>query len=74
MIHLRHQKTIRFFFTVAASKQWSCEIINTKSTFLQEESISPDIFVKPPQGAEVAEGIVRKLQKVVYGLNDVSHN
>ena len=49
------------FFAAAASKEWSCKMIDIKSVFLQR-GFSQDIFVKPPQEAEVTEGIVRELR------------
>ena len=66
--------SLRTCLAIASSKQWPLEMIDIKSAFLQGEDISREIFVKPPTEAKVAENLVWKLRKVVYGLNDASRN
>ena len=66
--------SLRTCLAIASTKQWPLEMIDIKSAFLQGEDISREIFVKPPTEAKVAENLVWKLRKVVYGLNDASRN
>ena len=49
------------------------ESVDIKAAFLQGRNISREIYVRPPR--EFAEsGIIWKLKKVVYGLNDAARN
>ena len=48
--------------------------MDVKSAFLQGDQISRDIFINPPSEASVLNGVLWKLRKVVYGLNDASRN
>jgi len=42
--------------------------------FFRKMVLNETFLLKPPREADVAEDIVWKLRKVVYGLNDASHN
>ena len=66
--------TIRSFFAICSSLNWNVESMDVKSAFLQGDQISRDIFINPPSEASVLNGVLWKLRKVVYGLNDASRN
>ena len=67
------KSTLRVFFAVTANNKWKCETIDVKAAFLQGKKIERDIFVMPPPDAREI-GIIWKLEKVVYGLDDASRN
>ena len=67
------KSTLRLAMAIAASKGWSSETIDIKAAFLQGKQIEREIFVMPPK--EIKEdGIIWKLNKTAYGLEDASRN
>ena len=55
---------------VAALHNWTVKTTDIKSAFLQGKDIGRDIFLKPPKEANAPPGVVWKLKKSLYGLND----
>ena len=66
--------TLRVFFALSASKKLECAAIDVKAAFLQGHDIERNVYVLPPKEADVANGNIWKLKKVVYGLNDAPRN
>ena len=67
------KSTLRLVMALAANEQWKLETIDIKAAFLQGKELDRDIFVTPPKDIR-EEGIIWKLNKVVYGLEDASRN
>lgn len=67
------KSTMRVFFAIVGMKQWECKTIDIKAAFLQGHKITRDVYLKPPL-EERQDGIIWKLNKVVYGLNDAARN
>ena len=66
------KSSLRVFFATTSNYKWKCETVDVKATFLQGKRIERDVFVMSP--FEVKEdGVIWKLEKVVYGL-DASTN
>ena len=66
-----HKSTLRIAFTIAAMKLWKIKITDTKSAFLQGQNIERDLFLVLPKDSD-DENKLRKLNKAVYGLNDLA--
>ena len=62
----------RALMAIAASKDWTITTTDIKSAFLQGKDLEREIYVKPPKEARAARGIVWRLKKTLYGLNDGS--
>ena len=67
------KSTLRLVLAIAASEQWKCESIHIKAAFLQGRKIDREVYLIPPQEIR-QDGILRKLDKAVYGLDDASRN
>ena len=64
--------SLRIQFFLAAQHGWELVMADVTSAFLQSEQLERDVFVKPP--ADVAPpGILWKLKKPMYGLEDASY-
>ena len=59
------------FFSVAANEDFELRKIDIRAAFLQAKQLDRDEFLKPPKDIK-KEGIIWKLKKPLYGLNDVS--
>ena len=62
---------IRLLFIIAASNEWSLEVIDVKSAFLQGDPLDQELYMEPPL-EEKKQNVIWKLLKPVYGLNDAS--
>ena len=65
------RETVKIFLAIAGNEKWSVESSDVRSAFLQSEMIDRDVFVEPPEERK-KPGIIWKLRKPVYGLNDAS--
>ena len=54
---------------IAASKNWQIKSADVKNAYLQGELLEREVFMEPP-GERKKPGIVWKLRKAVYGMND----
>ena len=61
------------FFAITLNYKWKCETVDVKAAFLQGKSTERDVFVMQPFEAK-EDGVIWKLEKVVYGLDDASRN
>ena len=64
------KSSLKISFSIAASNNWTVKVLDIKSAFLQGREIERDVYVEPP--IEAGQGIVWKLKKTIYGLNDAS--
>ena len=67
------KSTLRTVIAIAANENWDLQTIDIKAAFLQGNNVDRDIFVTPPKEMK-EEGVIWKLNKVAYGLNDASRN
>ena len=65
------RETLKVFFTIAANEGWDIEGSDVRSAFLQSEVIDRDVYVQPPAERQ-KPGMVWKLNKPAYGLEDAS--
>ena len=65
------KNAFRCFLSISAAKKWAIESTDIKSAFLQGELLDRDIYVEPPPEAK-QEGVIWRLNKCIYGLNDAS--
>ena len=65
------KSTLRTVPTITANEGWSIETIDIKADFLQSHTINCNVYILPPPEAR-QDGILWKLKKTVYGLDDAS--
>ena len=65
------RETVKIFLAIAANEGWQVECSDVSSAFLQSDNIDRDIFIQPPIERS-KPGIVWKLVKPCYGLDDAS--
>jgi transposase InsO family protein len=63
------KESLRIAFTVAATQQWKIQSLDISSAFLQGNEIQRDVYVLPPKDIRT-EGVIWKLKRCIYGLND----
>ena len=64
------KNSMRCIFALAAANGWKVRSVDMKSAFLQGRVLERELFLKPPP--EFGPGILWKLNKAIYGLNDAS--
>ena len=67
------KEAFRVMLAVASWKGWKSNALDMKTAFLQGNSLSRDVFVKPPPEAKT-NGVLWKLKKCVYGLVDAARH
>ena len=65
------QESMKMFFSVAANQGFALRSIDIRAAFLQAKELDREFFLKPPKYIK-KEGILWKLKKPLYGLNDAS--
>ena len=65
--------TLRTVLAIATNKQWSVKTIDIKAAFLQGRAIERDVYLMPPEEANL-EGKLWRLRKSAYGLADAARN
>ena len=63
--------SVKITCAIAAANGWKLEAKDYRSAFLQGEQLDRELFIEPPLEARIP-GVVWKLKKAVYGLNDAS--
>jgi hypothetical protein len=63
---------VRLFLTLSASRGWVVKTTDIKSAFLQGNPLDRDVFLVPPKEANVGSGVIWKLKRCLYGLNDAA--
>ena len=65
------RESMKMFFSVAANKDFELRKIDIRAAFLQAKQLDRDVFLRPPKDIR-KEGMIWKLKKLLYGLNDAS--
>ena len=65
------KESLHIVLTIMSIDSWNFHSLDVKTAFLQGNQIDRDVFNKSPKKANV-QGSIWKLNKVVYGLADVS--
>ena len=65
------KSTLRTVLAITANEGWIIETIDIKAAFLQSRTINRNVYILPPPEAR-QDGILWKLKKTVYGLDDAS--
>ena len=64
------KESMRLVIAVASINGWECKSLDVKAAYLQGNRIDRDVFLQPPP--EFSNGMLWKLNKTVYGLNDAA--
>ena len=63
--------TFKVFCSVAGNEKWEIEGSDVRAAFLQSEDLEREVFIEPPPQRR-KPGLIWKLRKPAYGLNDAS--
>ncbi len=63
--------SMRFLLMTAALNKWKIQSTDIKSAFLQGRSLEREVYIKPPKEYPT-KGVIWRLRKCLYGLNDAS--
>jgi hypothetical protein len=63
------KESLRIVFTVAATENWKIQSLDISSAFLQGNQIQREVYILPPKDVR-SDGVVWKLNRCIYGLND----
>jgi hypothetical protein len=64
---IAHMTTIRTLLTVPSVREWSITQLDVKNVFFNGE-LREDVYMHPPPGYSVPEGMVCHLRRSLYGL------
>ncbi|KAK1628939.1 hypothetical protein QYE76_003254 [Lolium multiflorum] len=62
-----HMTTVRTLFVVASVRRWSVSQLDFQNAFLNGE-LSEKVYMQPPPGYYVPDGMVCRLRRSLYGL------
>jgi hypothetical protein len=65
--HVAHMTTIHTLIAVAFVWKWSISQLDVKNAFLNGE-LREDVYMHPPPGYSIPEGMVCHLRRSLYGL------
>ncbi|KAL0416927.1 UNVERIFIED_CONTAM: Retrovirus-related Pol polyprotein from transposon RE2 [Sesamum latifolium] len=63
--------TVRLFLTLSAANSWALQQLDINNAFLHG-FLDEDLYMSPPEGYQVAPGLVCKLERSLYGLKHAS--
>ena len=67
------RESLKTFIAVAANEQFKVCSVDITGAFLQADKIDREVFIRPPTDIKKANpGILWKLNKPIYGLDDSS--
>ena len=66
-------KSKRLFLVICGIFRWQIRSYDVRAAFLQSEDIDRTVYVKPPRDVK-KQGIIWRLKKPLYGLNDSCRN
>ena len=64
---------IKILITLAAMNNWKIKTSDVSAAFLQTNDLERDVFVLPPRERRIP-GVLWKLRKPIYGLDDASRS
>ena len=65
------RESMKLFFAVAANQGFELRSIDIRAAFLQARELDREVFLVPPSDLK-EQGVLWKLRKPLYGLNDAS--
>merc|ERR1712105_43727 len=65
------RESLKLFFSLAANEGFKLRSVDIRAAFLQAKTLQREIFLLPPRDVK-KEGLLWKLKKPLYGLNDAS--
>merc|ERR1712030_141285 len=65
------RESLKLFFSIAANEGFKLRSVDIRAAFLQAKGLERDIFLLPPRDVQ-KEGLLWKLKKPLYWLNDAS--
>ena len=65
------KESFKFLMAVVANSGFKLASVDIRATFLQSRTLDRDVFVEPPSDIK-KPGIVWRLKKLLYGLDDAS--
>lgn len=66
------RESLKMFFALAVNEDFCLRSIDIRAAFLQANKLDREIYMTPPKDVK-KEGMIWKLKKPLYGLNDASH-
>ena len=67
------RELIKVFLSISVMRNWEPKSLDVKTAFLQGNSLERPLFIRPPKEAARPRGVLGRLLKPVYGLQDASH-
>ncbi|KAK1613822.1 hypothetical protein QYE76_019339 [Lolium multiflorum] len=65
--HVAHMTTVRTLLAVASVRRWYVSLLDVQNAFLNGE-LSEEVYMQPPPGYSVPDGMVCRLRRSLYGL------
>ena len=66
------KESFKILMAIAANNGFRLASVDIRAAFLQSRTLHRDVFMKPPPDIK-KEGIIWRLKKPLYGLDDASH-
>jgi hypothetical protein len=69
---MAHMTTIRTLLVVASIRHWYVSWLDVQNVFLDGE-LREEVYMQPPPGYSVPDGIVCRLRRSLYGMKHAPH-